>query len=476
MLRGHNPSLICAVITISSVLFLSNIYESLILLFITAIALYIIGIIFLFSSKLKKYSFIILIFALGFTFGAVCNLNIYLQKEKSFTGIAINRVTQFSGEIIEDSYISNKGISIHKLKLYYVSNEQGGITAEAMGNVIIFDDVERAFYTGEIINIDGILYENNSDIYFPFNGKINNINPSGFSSEFLSFRAEIRKRIEAQIELFGYPYSSIFKGLFLGLKNTIPEKLYNNFQETGTLHLLAISGLHVGIIYLFVILILYPIPWNSVKWILGSIIILFYMFIVGPKPSLIRASIMLILLGFSKLIDREIDPINILSLSLIIFLLIDPFSAFSLSFQLSFLAITGILISGRPISRFLSRYLPKFLNIPLSYSIGAQIFTLPVVLSQFGIFYPIGILTTILIVPFITVFLWAGIICLILVNLAAVLYPFKLLFMFLYYIISSITGILSIFPGIHIEWYISCILLVIILIIVYKKSKYENKL
>ena len=313
-LNAVGPSFICAIITVSCVLFLHNLSESIIILILAALVFYAAGLIFYFNIKLKKYSFTIIIIAIGFTLGTICNFNIYLQREQSFTAIPLNKITRFTGEIIEDSYISNKGISIHKLKLYYVSNDPEGVTAEASGNVIIFDDAQQFFYIGEIVDIKGDLYQNDSDAAFTFNGKIGSIDSYGFISLIYQFRADVRMRIEMQIESFGYPYSSIFKGLFLGLKNTIPEKLYNNFRETGTLHLLAISGLHVGIIYLFVVLILTPIPWNTLKWILGCAIILLYLFIVGPKPSLIRATIMLIIFGFGKLLDREIDPINILSL------------------------------------------------------------------------------------------------------------------------------------------------------------------
>lgn len=472
-------SLICALITLLSVYSAYYFNCFFILTGCASVCFLIAGIVLKLKLKLKNYTFTIFIICAGFAIGTLCSFNIYIRNKSSFTSIPLNKITEYSGEIIEDSYITNKGLAVHKLKLFYITNNSGSITTEASGTVIIFDKNNNFFFTGEIVKIHGSLNINTINPGINYNGDIENIRSFGFSKALYGARSELRIRIENQIDSFGEPYTAFFKGLFLGLKEKIPVTLIDNFKKTGTVHLLAISGLHIGIIYFFIILILSPIPWKSLKWILGSIVILLYLFIVGPRPSLVRASIMLIILGISKQLDRETDLLNILCISIIIFLIIDPFSAFDISFKLSFLAIAGILIPGKIIARQFSQYIPDFLNIPLSYSIGAQIFTLPVILQQYGEFFPSGITATILLIPFITIFLWAGIINLLLINLTVIFYPFRYIYYILYKIIYSITDIFSNFPGIKLQWqniYYFFYILVFMLFFIYKDRIHENKL
>jgi competence protein ComEC len=144
------------------------------------------------------------------------------------------------------------------------------------------------------------------------------------------------------------------------------------------------------------------------KLVIATLVLLFYQFLAGFMPSLLRATVMICLAGTCILLDRDHEPLNLLALSGAAILLADPFQASSLSFQLSYLALGGILILGPPVHRVLEGRLPKAVLTPLAMSLGAQIATFPIVIARFGTWYPSGLLASLILVPLTTALLWAG--------------------------------------------------------------------
>ncbi|MGA2481246.1 MAG: ComEC/Rec2 family competence protein, partial [Spirochaetia bacterium] len=128
----------------------------------------------------------------------------------------------------------------------------------------------------------------------------------------------------------------------------------------------------------------------------------------GFLPSLLRATVMILVGGTARLLDRDAESLNLLCISGAVILLADPWQAFSLSFQLSFLALGGILLLGPLVQRPLEGRLPRFLLLPLAMSIGAQLATLPLVFSLFGTWFPSGLAAGLLLVPLTTALLWGG--------------------------------------------------------------------
>lgn len=287
----------------------------------------------------------------------------------------------------------------------------------AGGTVVLFFNKSIKYYAGEILHAKGEVIESSEPVSIALNAFVEESYSDGFYTSFFRIRTLILGKIEALIYVLDYPVSALFAGFFLGMRDEIPEEMLTGFHGTGTLHLLALSGLHVGIIFSLIVLIARPLPWRIARWAVGNLFVLFYLFLVGPRPSLVRASLMVLLAGSGVMLDRDTDPLNILGLAFLIILFFDPGSAFTLSFQLSFLALGGILIPGESLSRFLKPYLPDIIRLPISYSIGAQLATFPLILSAFGVYYPIGSLSTILLIPLVTVYIWSGMIFLLLVQI-----------------------------------------------------------
>ncbi len=276
------------------------------------------------------------------------------------------------------------------------------------------------------------------------------IRRAGFSSPVWRLRAGIRDGFHRAIAGIGYPASALLEALLIGAREDVPADLRDGFRATGSLHVLALSGLHAGIVFAFVSLLLRPVRSRLAVYLSGAVLLAAYLFIAGPMPSLVRAVVMLIVGGAARLADRDDEPLNLLAISGIVILAADPFAAAALSFQLSFLALAGILSLGPIIGRPLEGRVPRLLAAPLAASVGAQAATLPVVLLSFGAWYPSGIIAALLLVPLVTVFLWLGLAWLVLFPLAGRLIGAgaAVLFDTLYRAIEGVTGILARGPGV----------------------------
>ena len=221
-------------------------------------------------------------------------------------------------------------------------------------------------------------------------------------------RAEGRGWLHRAVSRAGYPASALMEALLIGSREDVPADLYENFRKTGSLHILALSGLHVSVLYGFLIAVLGFLRSRGMKLMIATLALLFYQFLAGFMPSLLRATVMICLAGACLLLDRDHEPLNLLALSGAAILIADPFQASSLSFQLSYLALAGILALGPPVQRALEGRLPKVVLTPLAMSLGAQIATFPIVIARFGTWYPSGLLASLILVPLTTALLWAG--------------------------------------------------------------------
>ncbi len=185
--------------------------------------------------------------------------------------------------------------------------------------------------------------------------------------------------------------AALLKGILLGARRQLPEDLLDTFRTIGLAHILAVSGLHVGLITLviYTLLSVLRLPRNIV--VAGTLgVLVLYAFITNLTPSVIRATIMAALFLAGRQLDRQTDTVNILAVAAIAILLIWPSALFDLSFQLSFLA-TYAIITGYPrmkellperISRS-EKWWARWLRDGLLVSVAAQLGALPVVAGTF---------------------------------------------------------------------------------------------
>jgi competence protein ComEC len=181
----------------------------------------------------------------------------------------------------------------------------------------------------------------------------------------------------------------------------------------------------------------------------GAFFILFYVYLVGPQPSLVRAAIMY-LLGTAAILGAfPRQPIPLLGLAFLIQIIMDPPSGDTLSFMLSYLALGGILIAGEAIHDLLRGKLPEILAQPLSASLGAFVATAAVSSAAFEIIRPGGIWAGLGIVPLSTLFMILAIVYLgVSFLLPPLTGPLKLALSGLYDLLGAAASLASRIPGI----------------------------
>lgn len=213
--------------------------------------------------------------------------------------------------------------------------------------------------------------------------------------------------------------ASIVKALILGDKGSLDSEVLTDFQKTGVIHVLAISGLHVGFIALLLqfILTLLRVPKKLAMAIVVFFLVLFLV-LVDFKAPVVRASLMLAFYYLSKFIMRPQDPINVVSLAGILILLVSPEELFLPGFQYSFLAVFGLIYGNKKLAGIIpvlneNRKWKKTINAyilkPFISSLSAILATVPLTWYYFGSFQIGALIANIFVIPLIGIVVFLSI-------------------------------------------------------------------
>ena len=211
---------------------------------------------------------------------------------------------------------------------------------------------------------------------------------------------------------------SIAKALILGIKTELDTDTRSLYAETGVMHILAVSGLHVGIVYFLILLMLgqsiNQISKPRLVALVAIPLLWSYAFITGLSPSVLRAVTMFSLIVIAQAIDRKSNTINTVAISAFLLLIINPLMLFSVGFQLSYLAVYGIILIYPYLIRLYSPKSSFSFKIwqLMVVSISAQIATFPLGLFYFHKFPTYFLLGNLLAVPAAMVIVWIGILLL----------------------------------------------------------------
>jgi len=189
----------------------------------------------------------------------------------------------------------------------------------------------------------------------------------------------------------------LLQAMILGERWQLPEDVYKGFQETGMAHLLAISGLHVGFLAGCLLWVFRRLRLGNKAafWCLAVILPL-YALLTGAGVSVLRATVMALIVAGGRALRRRADLMNSLCVAGLIILLFRPLDILDVGFQLSFCAVGGIALLMH-LFRRLFRFLPG--NDLLSMSLSAQAGTAPVLARHFHGFAPASLLANLLLIP-----------------------------------------------------------------------------
>ena len=212
----------------------------------------------------------------------------------------------------------------------------------------------------------------------------------------------------------------ILSALTLGYRENLDKDVQRSFSVSGAMHVLAVSGLHTGIVWGIVVWLLTLGGWFKPLWeekwkrwllnIIAIVLIWMYAFVTGLSPSVMRSALMLSFWALSGLLEKQISRWNPLFSAAMIILIINPLALWSVSFQLSFAAVAGIMLIGQKMQRSISfkgRML-QYVGGLLMVSVAAQIATMPLTMHYFGQTSNYFALTNLVVIPMAGVLLVLG--------------------------------------------------------------------
>lgn len=236
--------------------------------------------------------------------------------------------------------------------------------------------------------------------------------------------------------------------LTLGYKNNLSNDLQDAFRASGTAHVLAVSGLHVGVVYL-ILSVLFSFLGNcGKKFVLKQfLIILFlwgYVFLTGLSVSVIRAAIMLSIFCLGKVFNREGFSYNTLAAAAFFILVFNPLSFFEVGFQMSFLSVFAILFFKPKLDKLYTPSYRSFLKIRdlFTLSLSAQFGVFPLVLYYFGTFPTYFFVTNLLVVPLISMVIYTVLPVILFSGLSQLGFPvFHSLFQAMSWLLNTLIGL-----------------------------------
>ena len=232
----------------------------------------------------------------------------------------------------------------------------------------------------------------------------------GSGEKTLAMRAlSMRERVVGRYRRLGFEGDglSLLSALTVGEKRDFPQELKENYTAAGASHILALSGLHLGIIYMLLTLLFPYRGRNRLLVLLRETVVVAalwaFAYVAGLPASVVRAATLFSLMSLGRCLRQEPSSLSSLAFAAIAMLIFSPHLLFDVSFQLSFSAVFAILLLTPPLQEVLNvaehgrlyRYVANLLILTLA----AQVGTLPFVWYHFGILPLYSLLTNILVVP-----------------------------------------------------------------------------
>ena len=275
-------------------------------------------------------------------------------------------------------------------------------------------------------------YLENKQIYAQIYADAKDIKISSNVDKNLNFYAsKIRNKIILNLERNGFSKSelSVVNALILGQQQDISKDVVLDYQYAGAIHVLSVSGLHVGFILLFITFLLRPIPNTkfglSLKLLLSIISLWLFGILAGLAPCVIRSVTMFSFVALGLYLKRSVNIYNTLLVSILLILLVEPSYLFDIGFQLSYLALFFIVWLQPVLSNIWTpknKIINYFWDI-ITVSFAAQIGTLPITIYYFHQFPGLFFITNLIILPALTFILALGVLVLLLAAFDIVWFP-----------------------------------------------------
>jgi len=463
---------------------------------------------FFFTSKkniFQKFSFGVATLIVSFFIGVftlvsnnqTLNANHYLHQLS-------NSDKEYSSEIVVKEKLKNSNKNDRYVAFLYKLNHK-----ESCGKVILNikkDSILQTIEIGTHLKVIGSLYVNrnpnnpnqfdygnyleNQQIYAQLYADASDIKISTISSKSVSYYAsKLRNKIIHNLEKnhFNKTELSIVVALLLGQQQDISQEVVRDYQYAGAVHVLSVSGLHVGFILLFITFLLKPFPNTKRASLIKLLIVILSLWafgiLAGLAPSVVRSVTMFSFVAIGMFLRRSINIYNTLAVSALIILLFQPAFLFDVGFQLSYVALFFIVWLQPLLS---SIWTPKYkvtsyLWDIITVSFAAQIGTFPMSIYYFHQFPGLFFITNLVILPGMSIILALGVVVMVLAAFDVVWLPLLKILEWSIWLLNKVIGWVAsfedfIFRDIPLNSYMmwSCYLIIFSTIIWVKKPTFHK--
>lgn len=399
----------------------------------------------------------------------VFSLGMLLAYLKSENQIKSNKIF-VNGENVYQGYIKEK-LKVNPKPKFVVKAHVNSVDACHSSELILTfaesDSLAQTYEIGDEIifrsKLKSINNQNNPDAFnYARFLKYKGINLNGFvKPEHHELVSRDNTNAIAEIALKASMYSEriideniddknvegIAKALLTGNQTTIDQNIYKAYADTGAIHVLSVSGLHVAIFISLFVFLFDKIKNKSLTFTLIKVssllcVVWFYVVLTGMSPSVVRAGVMVSLYLLGKNLFKGVNSYNIISIAAIIMLIYNPYYVFQTSFQFSYISLLSILYFQPKISKWL-----KFENKILEFiwdlvvvSLSAQILMFPFTIYNFHQFPNTFALSGIVAVPLVTIIIYMGTLMVLIAPISATLSLY--LGMFIEFIIKFLNNVI----------------------------------
>jgi len=303
------------------------------------------------------------------------NVNLYqlsgLEKQipATFEGVFIGQITEVKSKNINNKRFVAKGTikskalsSSYNLNVIYTLFDKNNSLELRPGYNFISKTrfrIGQPKVLDEDFNEKSYLLSNKAIFYA--NSSVKDFSITKKDYLFKTFLYELKEIIKSIITsvISDQKVSGIMIALTTGDKSGIDKETKSDFSQTGTAHVLAISGLHVGIFSLFIYTLIGFLRNRLIKMLIFIVLLWLFVIFTGGQPSAVRAAIMASLFIYLIYYGKVPKPLNVLLFTILLYLIIEPTIAYSISFQLSVFAILGIFLLYKTIYTLILKLLIK---------------------------------------------------------------------------------------------------------------------
>ncbi len=363
----------------------------------------------------SKKRFLITLMAIVFV-GIIPVVSIYFKADSlNKNNSLLSEKTTFSGKIYEfNEELGENAIFLSLTDVEIISNDERKDFDGKIYVRVVADGVDTSkLAVGRLVTVynakvNGLSLNESADSW-TFSYLSRGMNATSFILAYnlkfedvisLTVRDRIKNSVYENFEGTDEFFTDIGYAMLFGESDVLDNNVYDSFKNSGVAHLLAVSGFHISIIVACLVFLLNKLKTNKyLKFLVVAAILLFYAYLCSFSPSVIRASLMALMLIYSTNRTKEYDRLSALSLSLVAILLISPMQLFSVSFIFSFVSILSIILLMPIFERFFSKFLSEKFSSSLAITLAVNIGILVFQLYYFGYYPVLSLVSNLIVIP-----------------------------------------------------------------------------